>query len=104
MTEAERKFWQAVRAHRFDGLLFRRQVPIGGYIADFVCHEIRLIVEIDGGQHGRAEAVWRDDLRTHALAREGFRVIRFWNHDVVDNLDGVLTRLREAAAAARLAR
>ena len=102
MTEAERRFWHAIRARRFHGLVFRRQVPIAGYIADFVCHDIKLIVEIDGGQHS-ADAAMRDDAtRTSDLAKEGYRLVRFWNNDVTENLDGVLVRLREATAEARM--
>jgi very-short-patch-repair endonuclease len=102
MTDAERRFWHAVRANRFHGLVFRRQVPIAGYIADFVCHDVRLIVEIDGGQHSTDSAMYDDAVRTARLAKEGYRLVRFWNHDIVNNLDGVLTSLRATALIANM--
>ncbi len=94
MTDAERKLWLAVRAHRLNGLSFRRQVPVGAYIVDFVCHDARLIVEVDGGQHADSA----DDQRRDAwLASAGYRVLRFWNNDVLGNLDGVLSEIVGAA-------
>jgi very-short-patch-repair endonuclease len=90
MTDAERKLWFALKDRRFDAFKFRRQVPIGPYVADFVCFEARLIVEVDGGQH--AESV-RDVERDNWLVKNEFRVVRFWNNDVLQNLEGVLTNL-----------
>src|SRR5580698_3360104 len=90
MTDAERKLWFALRDRRFAAFKFRRQVPVGPYIADFLCFESRLVVEVDGGQH--AESV-RDVERDHWFARNEFRVVRFWNNDVLQNLEGVLTSL-----------
>jgi very-short-patch-repair endonuclease len=90
-TDAERKFWQAVRNRNFGGLKFRRQIWLGEYIADFVCIERKLIVEIDGGQH--AERRDYDERRTAALSERGFRVVRYWNTDVLTNLEGVLSDL-----------
>src|SRR5260370_42600723 len=87
MTEAERRVWQILRSHQMEGYKFRRQVPIGRYIADFVCHEARLIVEIDGGQHDRSSP--REVERSGVLHNEGYRRLRFWNHEVLGNLDGV---------------
>ena len=95
MTPPEAKFWSAVRAHRFHGLAFRRQVPMAGFIVDFVCHERRLIVEIDGATHAGDVDIVRDASRTRLLEQDGFRVIRFWNNDVMMNLDGVLSRLED---------
>ena len=92
MTDAERKLWFALKDRRFAAFKFRRQVPIGPYIADFLCFESRLIIEVDGGQH--AESV-RDVERDNWLARNEFRVLRFWNSDVLQNLEGVLTSLAE---------
>jgi very-short-patch-repair endonuclease len=86
MTVAERRVWQILRLHRMEGYKFRRQVPIGRYIADFVCHEARLIVEIDGGQHDRSSS---EGSRTHFLKGQGYRVLRFWNNEVLENPDGV---------------
>jgi very-short-patch-repair endonuclease len=87
MTVAERRVWQILRLHRMEGYKFRRQVPIGRYIADFVCHEARLIVEIDGGQHDRSSS--EEGSRTHFLKGQGYRVLRFWNNEVLENPDGV---------------
>ena len=85
-TEAEERLWGALRNRRLDRLKFRRQVPIGGYIADFVCMDAKLIVEIDGTQHAESgyDAKRDGDLRAH-----GFRVLRFWNDDVMRDLDSV---------------
>jgi len=94
MTDAERKIWQILRSQQMQGFKFRRQVPIGRYIADFVCHEARLIVEIDGGQHDHASP--QESERTAFLQTEGYRVLRFWNNEVLANLDGVYTRITEA--------
>ena len=91
-TDAEAKLWQQVRNRRLGGFKFRRQASIGDYIADFVCAEKRLIVELDGGQHSPEV----DALRTARLEALGYRVIRFWNNDVLGNSVGVLeTILRE---------
>ncbi|MBV9019053.1 MAG: endonuclease domain-containing protein [Alphaproteobacteria bacterium] len=87
MTEAERRIWQILRLHQISGYKFRRQVPLGRYIADFVCHEARLIVEIDGGQHDHLSP--REAERTAFLQSEGYRVLRFWNNEVLQNLEGV---------------
>ena len=91
-TEAELKFWLAVRYRRFHGLKFRRQYQLQGYIVDFVCVEKRLIVELDGGQHCENE---KDSERTRVLEGSGFLVQRFWNNDVLSNMDGVLSALSE---------
>jgi len=96
MTDAERKLWYAVRARRFEKLTFRRQTPIGPFIVDFFCPEHRLIVEPDGGQHGTDNALRYDAERTDWLAANGYRVMRFWNADVLTNLDGVLSAILEA--------
>jgi very-short-patch-repair endonuclease len=93
-TEAERRLWLKLRDRRLDGAKFRRQVPVGPYIADFACHAAKLIVELDGGQH--AENAEADALRTGWLERQGFRVLRFWNNDVMANIDGVLERISAA--------
>jgi very-short-patch-repair endonuclease len=90
MTLAERIIWHAVRAHRF-GAGFRRQTPIGPYIADFLSHSAKLIIEIDGGQHFEDAHERRDAIRDAYLRARGFRVLRFNNHDVMKNREGVLT-------------
>ncbi len=89
MTEAERRLWSQLRAHRLMGLGFRRQLPIGKYIVDFACHEYHLLVEINGSQHARAKQVEHDVTRTEYIQETGWRVLRFWNDDVLKDLDNV---------------
>jgi very-short-patch-repair endonuclease len=89
MTDAERRVWMQLRAHRLCGLAFRRQASIGPYIVDFVCFDKRLIVEIDGGQHASTHAK-RDQVRDAWLRKQGFTVRRYWNNDIFENMDGVL--------------
>ena len=93
MTEAELMFWNAVRAHRLMGLGFRRQMPISGYIVNFACPKLRLIVEIDGSQHCADGAVARDADRTRTLEETGWTVVRFWNDDVLKDIDGVCSHI-----------
>jgi very-short-patch-repair endonuclease len=100
MTPAERIIWYAVRAHRLNGAGFRRQVPIGPYIADFVSHPAMLIVEIDGGQHFEDAHELRDAARDAYLNAKGFRVLRFDNREVMTNRHGVLTMIAEALGEA----
>jgi very-short-patch-repair endonuclease len=97
MTDAERKLWFALRDRRLVGAKFRRQVPIGRFIADFACYEARLVIEADGGQHSGLPS---DAHRDRWLATNGFKVLRFWNNDVLTNLDGVLERISEAVSQA----
>jgi very-short-patch-repair endonuclease len=100
LTDAERLIWYGVRAHRLNGISFRRQAPIGPYIVDFVSHAAKLVVEIDGGQHFEDEHEKRDTRRDRFLERKGYRVLRFSNHDVMSNRMGVLERIAEVAQAA----
>ncbi|WP_312223246.1 endonuclease domain-containing protein [Rhizobium rhizoryzae] len=93
LTEPELKFWNAVRAHRLMGLSFRRQMPIGGYIADFACAEHRLIIEIDGATHSLDKQIERDYHRDAALIALGWRVIRFTNDEVLNRMDDVCTHV-----------
>ncbi|MBI1238137.1 MAG: DUF559 domain-containing protein [Alphaproteobacteria bacterium] len=93
-TPQERRLWQHLRLLKNDGFHFRRQVPLGPFIVDFACLSARLIIEIDGDQHGRGTAPAEDAARTAFLEREGFRVIRFWNGEVNENLPGVIDRVR----------
>jgi very-short-patch-repair endonuclease len=86
-TDAEKKLWQALRNRQF-GFKFRRQQPMAHYIADFVCFEQKLIVEIDGGQH--ADAAAYDTTRKQFFEAQGYRVLRFWNNEVLGNVEGVL--------------
>jgi very-short-patch-repair endonuclease len=91
MTEAEKVMWNKLRDRRLDGVKFKRQKPIAGYIVDFVALDLKLVVEIDGGQH--AERVVQDAARTKVLEESGYHVVRFWNHDVLGNIEGVLEAL-----------
>ena len=95
-TEAEQIIWSWLRTKKLNGVKFRRQEPVGKYIVDFVSFEKKLIIEIDGGQHSLEENSINDKTRTEWLQSQGFRVIRFWNNDVSSNLDGVITRIKEA--------
>lgn len=92
-TEAEKALWRVLRNRGFEGLKFRRQVPVGSYIADFLCESENLIVEVDGGQHDTQMAY--DEARTRYLQSQGFRVVRFWNNDVLRNIEGVLEDMRQ---------
>ena len=99
-TDAERIIWRALRAHRMNGASFRRQTPIGPYIVDFVCRASRLVIEIDGGQHFQPEYLQRDARRDAFLTRKGYRVLRFNNHDVMTNREGVLETIAGALGQA----
>jgi very-short-patch-repair endonuclease len=90
MTDAERLLWSKLRLRQIIGCKFRRQAPIGNYIADFVSFEHRLIVELDDGQHNAEETAAYDRRRTTWLESQKFRVLRFWNHEVMESLDAVL--------------
>jgi very-short-patch-repair endonuclease len=96
MTPQEVKLWVHLRSWRQRGFHFRRQSPRDGYIVDFVCLKHRLIVEADGGRHNFDDHATRDLRRDHHLARDGFRVLRFWNSDIDQNLDGVLETIDAA--------
>jgi very-short-patch-repair endonuclease len=98
MTLAEHKLWQALRGKQIDGRRFRRQHPIDPYIADFACLEKMLIIELDGGQHQDQKEY--DERRTKYLQQQGWRVLRFWNNDVMRNLEGVLSSVVDALSAA----
>jgi very-short-patch-repair endonuclease len=94
-TDAERKLWFALRDRRLGGFKFVRQEAIGPFIVDFVCRDKNLVIEVDGGQHAESAA---DARRDAYLAREGYRVMRFWNNDVLSNREGVLLTILEALA------
>ena len=85
-TKEERVLWQLLRNRQFKNLKFKRQFPIGNYIVDFVCEEIKLIIELDGGQHNEPENIEADKVRTEFLESKGFKVIRFWNKDINLNI------------------
>ncbi|MCF8719556.1 endonuclease domain-containing protein [Nitrospina gracilis] len=92
LTDAERKLWGALRNRQLQGNKFRRQVPLATYVVDFVCMEKQVVVEVDGGQHLDSA---KDAKRTAALEDQGFQVLRFWNNEVLQNLDGVLQVILE---------
>jgi very-short-patch-repair endonuclease len=87
MTDAERRLWRYLRMRQLGGHKFRRQVRIGPYIADFACLNMLIVIEVDGGQHADAHAY--DSLRDEYMRGQGFRVLRFWNNEVLSNMDGV---------------
>lgn len=90
LTDAERKLWTKIRRKQLEGYRFRRQHPIGPFIVDFVCLEAKLVIEVDGGQHADPEEARRDVGRTQWLRNEGYRVLRFWNNELLQNSAGVL--------------
>jgi very-short-patch-repair endonuclease len=93
MTDVERILWRSIRDKQIGGHRFRRQHPIGKYIADFACIEQMLVIELDGGQH--QEQIAYDEQRTAFIQAQGWQVLRFWNNDVLSNSDGVLTTIME---------
>ena len=92
-TDAEKKLWWRLRNRQIAGCKFVRQEPVGPYTCDFVCREQRLVIEVDGGQHADSAA---DKVRDQWLVSHNYRVMRFWNNDVLSNIDGVLTVIDEA--------
>jgi very-short-patch-repair endonuclease len=95
-TEAERKLWLHLRLRQLGGHKFRRQQPLGSYIVDFVCLEKRIVIEIDGGQH-QAQAIY-DQQRTAWIEQQGFRVLRFWDNEVMQNIEAVKEAIWQALA------
>jgi very-short-patch-repair endonuclease len=87
-TDTERLLWKYLRAKKLEGCKFRRQEPIGGYIVDFICHEKKIIIEVDGGQHSVEQA--KDNERDNWLKEQGYKVLRFWNSEVLTNIEGVV--------------
>jgi very-short-patch-repair endonuclease len=100
-TDTERKLWHYLRGNRLNGFEFSRQMPIAGFVCDFLCRSARLVIELDGGQHDQQTA--EDEARTRRIEAEGYRVLRFWNNDVNERLEGVLIRIGEAWADASAA-
>ena len=94
-TDAERALWRRLRSRSLDGHKFVRQEPIGSYTVDFICREARLIIEVDGGQHADNR---HDVIRDQWLASHNYRVLRFWNNDVLGNVAGVLETIATALA------
>lgn len=92
-TDAESQLWSQLRARRLEGHRFNRQFGIGNAVADFACRSCKLVVELDGGQHAVSLT---DADRAQVIESFGYRIIRFWNHDIIDNMDGVLTEILSA--------
>jgi very-short-patch-repair endonuclease len=99
-TPAERKLWSFLRGDQLDGFKFRRQQRLGPFFADFVCQAVRLVIEIDGETHAGPAAEQRDAKRTAFLEREGYRVIRFSNADIMGNAEGAVTVIRASLVSA----
>lgn len=99
MTEAEKRLWKYLRGRQLEGTKFRRQEPVENRIADFLCVEAKLIIELDGGQHG--EQIGADADRTRQLEAAGYTVLRFWNNDVLVNTEGVLEEIRRTLLIAK---
>ena len=97
-TDAERLLWAALRDHRMNSAGFRRQVPIKNYIADFVCHAAKLVIELDGGQHFSDQSEKKDAARSAVIEAQGFKVLRFSNQDVMTNRTGALETIAAAVA------
>ncbi|MEK6766254.1 MAG: endonuclease domain-containing protein [Planctomycetota bacterium] len=94
-TDTERFLWRHIRAKQLESLKFRRQQPIGNYIVDFVCFEKRVIIELDGGQHTYDTEMNKDLIRDKWFEEQGYKVLRFWNNDVLKNMNGVLEMIRD---------
>ena len=94
-TPAERRLWWHLSKRQLQGHKFSRQMPIGPFVADFLCRKARLVIEVDGGQHCESR---RDQSRTDFIEAQGFRVIRFWNNEVLENIEGVLLTIAQAMA------
>jgi len=98
MTDAEKKLWYVLRDRRFKDAKFRRQVPLGRYVADFLSFEKKVVVELDGAQHAESKT---DVKRDNWFSSQGFRVLRFWNNDVLTNIEGVYDRLSSVVGGNR---
>ena len=94
-TPWEAKLWMHLRANILNGMKFKRQVPIGKYIADFCCDEKKLVIELDGGQHNEASIAEIDQEKERFLQQEGYIVLRFWNNEIEQNLEGVISKINE---------
>ena len=93
MTDAEKKLWWRLRQLPMDGTHFRRQAPVGPYYADFACHKLRVVIEIDGSQHATPASTAADEKRTAYLNAAGYRVLRFWNNEVLQDIEAVMTAI-----------
>ena len=102
-TDAERRLWRALKRIETRGTHFRRQMAIGNFIVDFACPAARLVIEIDGSQHGEVPGLAHDQARTEWLESQGYRVLRFWNNDITQNTEGVLEAIYSALYGSRSA-
>jgi very-short-patch-repair endonuclease len=102
MTDAEKKLWWHLRRLPIEDTHFRRQATIGPYFADFSCHERRLVIEVDGGGHATVEQSAADAARTAYLEAQGYRVLRFWNHEVLKEIDAVMLAIHSALTESML--
>ena len=96
LTPQEYKLWQILRNRQFYQLRFNRQYIVGNYIVDFICKSEHIIIEIDGGQHSKPDEISYDNKRTEYFESKGYKVLRFWNNDIDENLSGVYEKLKEA--------
>jgi very-short-patch-repair endonuclease len=96
-TQAERNLWFSLRQLKSKGLHFRRQAPMDNYVVDFICHRAKLVIELDGSQHAEPENVAYDAARTKFLESRGYRVLRFWNSDVLKNRNGIMDTILATA-------
>src|SRR5579863_5283463 len=103
-THAEEILWGRLRAKRLNGFRFRRQFPIGRFIVDFCCKEYRLVIELDGGQHAAKAVSEKDQNRTRQIEARGYRVMRFWNRETFENVEGVLEAILNEADKIRTGR
>ena len=94
-TIQERRLWNLLKNRQFHNLKFKRQQPIGDYIVDFICKEAKIIIEVDGGQHNEPEIIDNDKTRTEFLNSLGYKVIRFWNNGIYENIEGVIKILEQ---------
>ena len=94
-TEEERKLWAILRNRKFLNLKFKRQFPIYNYIVDFCCEEKKIVIELDGGQHNEQKNIKKDMERTKIINAEGYKIIRFWNNEINENIEGVYLKLLE---------
>ena len=92
-TPHEQMLWRLIRNRNFKNYKFRRQYPIGNYIVDFICREKRLIIELDGGQHNEENNINYDKLRTEFLNNMGYKILRIWNNDIENNIEGVMSKI-----------
>lgn len=95
MTDQEKKIWSIIRNRQFYGYRFLRQRIIGNYIVDFVCNLKKIIIEIDGGQHNENQNILYDNERTQYLESKGYKLVRFWNNEIDNNIEGVYLKLKE---------